>query len=172
MIILYLILLNFNEGDTKDLVKDVEKSLEILGSMDEVHVANRCARLISEVLDIAKKQISSRKAQADASLILAFSDPGVNPATAREQRGDPVPMASEAALDGEVLSNLVDFNLLGDFAGFDDLNYFFGGGHEMSAGSADVRSGGYENDDTPLVDSHDYFRGGHYTQGGEDGVLL
>lgn len=167
MIILYLILLNFNKGDSEVLLQDVEKSLEILESMDKVHVAHGCAQLISEVLNIAKNQILSRKAQADAPLIPTFSDPSVNANSTQEPLGDTIQTteASDGAFDGEILSNLVDFNLLANFAGFTDLDYFSGAG-KMPAVPNIMRPGAYDNHGYPLVDAQGYL------QGGEDGVLL
>lgn len=166
MIILYLILLDFNKGDSEVLVEDVEKSLEILGSMDKVHVAHGCAQLISEVLDIAKKQISSRKAEA---AVITLSNPSVNANPTQEPLEGGINLtreASEGAFDGEILSNLVDFNLLDNFAGFSNLDYFFGEGGKRPVDATVMRPGAYDSDGYPLIDAQDYL------QGGEDGVLL
>ena len=70
MSILYVMLTRHDKIIVNDFVEDVEKSLEVLRAMDVIHVARRCAQLISEVLDVFKKHVSARErhaAQAQSS---------------------------------------------------------------------------------------------------------
>ncbi|KAJ5623379.1 transcriptional regulator family: Fungal Specific TF [Penicillium lividum] len=60
MILLHLILSNF-PGLPDDLLEDVEKSLEIFSSMDDIIVARRCAEMLREVLDVARTCLARRK---------------------------------------------------------------------------------------------------------------
>lgn len=61
MIILYIILLNYTKITGDELLHDVEKSREILLAMEEANVAQRSAKLIGEVLEVAKTYISQRR---------------------------------------------------------------------------------------------------------------
>lgn len=68
MILLHLILSNTAfplPPDITDatLITDVEKSLDIFRSMDNVLVARRCAEMIREVLDVAKAVVERRRKQ-------------------------------------------------------------------------------------------------------------
>lgn len=71
MILLHLILSNtahlptsmptFPSSFEDELITDVEKSLDIFTSMDNVIVARRCAEMIREVLDVARVCIDKRR---------------------------------------------------------------------------------------------------------------
>lgn len=56
MLVLYVVLINYPHVSSEELIRDVEKSLDILNAMDNVKVAKRCASLISEVLEVVKRQ--------------------------------------------------------------------------------------------------------------------
>ena len=56
MLVLYVVLINYPHVSSEELIRDVEKSLDILRAMDNVKVAKRCASLISEVLEVVKRQ--------------------------------------------------------------------------------------------------------------------
>jgi hypothetical protein len=56
MLVLYIILINYPHVSGEELIRDVEKSLDILHAMAHVKVAKRCASLISEVLEVVKRQ--------------------------------------------------------------------------------------------------------------------
>ncbi|KIN05388.1 hypothetical protein OIDMADRAFT_158009 [Oidiodendron maius Zn] len=61
MILLYIILLNYNKISGTELLRDVEKSHEILLSMKEASVARRSADLMLEVIEIAKTYLARRR---------------------------------------------------------------------------------------------------------------
>lgn len=60
MILLYLILSKYPNLPNDELIGDVEKSLEIFSSMDEIIVARRCAEMLREVLDVARACLRRR----------------------------------------------------------------------------------------------------------------
>ncbi|KAJ5377274.1 transcriptional regulator family: Fungal Specific TF [Penicillium cataractarum] len=53
MILLHLILSNYPDLPDDELLEDVEKSLQIFESMDDIIVARRCAEMLREVLEVA-----------------------------------------------------------------------------------------------------------------------
>ena len=61
MILLYIILLNYNKISGTELLRDVEKSHEILLSMKEASVARRSADLMLEVIEVAKTYLARRR---------------------------------------------------------------------------------------------------------------
>lgn len=132
MIILYLLFLSYTKVSSTDLIADVEKSLEILNSMDTIYVARSCANLIQEILQIAKTQAepgsSTQEEWAQAASVLDVTTSrrdqyaSSNPASLRAIL--PVP---QPAVEGELLGSLIDFDLLGDFAGLGDLNIYLNG---------------------------------------------
>ncbi|OKO97572.1 hypothetical protein PENSUB_10366 [Penicillium subrubescens] len=61
MILLHLILSNYPSLPDDDLLEDVEKSLEIFESMDDIIVARRCAEMLREVLDVARTCLARRR---------------------------------------------------------------------------------------------------------------
>ncbi|KAJ5720363.1 transcriptional regulator family: Fungal Specific TF [Penicillium malachiteum] len=63
MILLHLILSNFPGLPDEELLEDVEKSLEIFSSMDDIIVARRCAEMLREVLDVARTFLRRRQIQ-------------------------------------------------------------------------------------------------------------
>lgn len=67
MILLHLILSNFPGLPDEELLEDVEKSLEIFASMDDIIVARRCAEMLREVLDVARTCLRRRQTQTTLS---------------------------------------------------------------------------------------------------------
>ncbi|KAJ5930042.1 transcriptional regulator family: Fungal Specific TF [Penicillium verhagenii] len=61
MILLHLILSNFPGLPDEELLEDVEKSLEIFSSMDDIIVARRCAEMLREVLEVARACLARRR---------------------------------------------------------------------------------------------------------------
>ncbi|KAF3390529.1 hypothetical protein F1880_009314 [Penicillium rolfsii] len=61
MILLHLVLSDYPSLPDDDLLEDVEKSLEIFKSMDDIIVARRCAEMLREVLDVAKTFLARRR---------------------------------------------------------------------------------------------------------------
>jgi hypothetical protein len=61
MIILYIILLNYDKVPGEELLRDVEKSHEILLSMEEASVARRSAALMFEVIEVTKAYLIRRR---------------------------------------------------------------------------------------------------------------
>lgn len=129
MILLYVVLFNMETIDHNHAITDVEKSLEIFRSMNMVTVAKRCAEIVQEVLDIAKKSTQapeSREGLQDAQ---------------NQQAGD-TGLMSESDLLAEfelskedLYASLVDSNLMDGFAPFDsgfldfpDFNSVLGSG--------------------------------------------
>lgn len=82
MTILYIVLTNWQLVPGAELVRDVEKSLDVLHAMDNIKVAKRCADLILEVLEVVRRQLkpgqhSSRHAStnfADAHIFHLEAD--------------------------------------------------------------------------------------------------
>jgi len=60
MILLHLILAGVPDTPEEDLLKDVEKSLDIFESMRNIVVARRCAEMIREVLDVTRECLRRR----------------------------------------------------------------------------------------------------------------
>lgn len=60
MILLHLILSNYPGLPDDELLEDVEKSLEIFQSMDDIVVARRCAEMLREVLEVARTCLARR----------------------------------------------------------------------------------------------------------------
>lgn len=67
MILLHLSLSNATAHNEEDLLRDVEKSLEIFASVSHIIVARRCADMIREVLDVAKNCVAKRRQQTSTS---------------------------------------------------------------------------------------------------------
>lgn len=62
MILLHIILSNIPiPDDETGLITDIEKSLDIFSSMNNLFVARRCAEMIREVLDVAKSCLARRR---------------------------------------------------------------------------------------------------------------
>jgi hypothetical protein len=134
MIILYIILLNYTKIPGDELLRDVEKSREILLAMEEASVAQRSAKLIGEVLEVARAYISQRCSSHnthqeppssmtsgarnnnvlldlenyDSSTMDNFGDSDWSEALFAYN----VPSSSR----GDILATLIDPNLLQDFA--------------------------------------------------------
>lgn len=67
MILLHLILSNFSGLLDDELLEDVEKSLEIFSSMDNIIFARRCAEMIREVLEVARTCVARRQRSGENS---------------------------------------------------------------------------------------------------------
>ena len=61
MILLYIILLNYDKIPVEELLRDVEKSHEILLAMEEASVARRSAALMFEVIEVTKAYLIRRR---------------------------------------------------------------------------------------------------------------
>ena len=61
MILLHLILSNFPGLPDDELLEDVEKSLEIFSSMNDIVVARRCAEMLREVLEVTRTCLARRR---------------------------------------------------------------------------------------------------------------
>ncbi|KAI9927803.1 hypothetical protein MW887_002655 [Aspergillus wentii] len=138
MILLHLVLSNFPGIPDEEILQDVDKSLEIFESMDNIIVARRCAEMIRGVLEVARTCLARRPgpgpsfpafntAQAQTHL-----EPGLQSNVggggvdedffsslfSQDSHGQPDTRA-------EILANLVDPGILEDFA-------FGGGGEDFS----------------------------------------
>ncbi|OJJ75715.1 hypothetical protein ASPBRDRAFT_38019 [Aspergillus brasiliensis CBS 101740] len=155
MILLHLVLSGFPSIRDEDLLLDVEKSLDIFESMNNIVVARRCAEMIREVLEVARACVARRRslippAAAHTSTLAppATSSFGLDAAaatdpTAVQTRGEnltgmvpPGPDSdfffslfnqdSQPDTRAEILANLVDPTILEDFA------FGNGGGSDFS----------------------------------------
>lgn len=146
MILLHLVLSGFPSIRDEDLLVDVEKSLDIFESMNNIVVARRCAEMIREVLEVARACVARRRslipsAAAHASTLApppthfgidAATATATDP-TAVQNRGDNltgmVPPGTDSDFffslfnqdsqpdtRAEILANLVDPTILEDFA--------------------------------------------------------
>jgi hypothetical protein len=131
MILLYIILLNYDKVPGEELLRDVEKSHEILQSMEEASVARRSAALMLEVIEVAKTYLAQRRVSMQLSSMHSYPPQfgmGVN----GESDGHGV---DHSAMDQtthwqrtlfaedflglrrvDMLSTLIDPNILGEFA--------------------------------------------------------
>ncbi|KAE8363101.1 fungal-specific transcription factor domain-containing protein [Aspergillus caelatus] len=149
MILLHLILSGFPGINEEELLKDVEKSLEIFDSMTNIVVARRCSEMIREVLDVARACVARRRAVSVVPVLPPHVDTNIDSSsfeTNNDQsvhtRSDMAPLVSQG-VDGdfffslfnqdsqpdtraEILANLVDPTILEDFAfgtGGNDFSY-------------------------------------------------
>lgn len=67
MILLHLVLSNFPGLPDDELLEDVEKSLEIFQSMEDIIVARRCAEMLREVLEVARACLARRRNDTSVS---------------------------------------------------------------------------------------------------------
>lgn len=117
MILLYVVLSHIPNIDHGHAITNVEKSLEIFSSMNMVTVARRCAEIVQEVLDIAKKaaQATDPVERWQGPQSHAAGEPGL------QSEND---IFAEFELSKEDLyASLVDSNLMDGFAPFE--NGFF-----------------------------------------------
>lgn len=132
MIILYLLFLDYDRVTRTELVEEVEKSLEILNSMETIHVARSCAHLVHEMLQAAKMSAANRARRRDDDNHGATREP--DPALLLPRTA--MPSHPSVANQGELLSSLIDFDPLGDFAGLGDLNMYLNGSAAETFSSA------------------------------------
>ncbi|GKZ63726.1 hypothetical protein AnigIFM50267_000009 [Aspergillus niger] len=146
MILLHLVLSGFPSIRDEDLLLDVEKSLDIFESMNNIVVARRCAEMIREVLEVARACVARRRSliPSAAAHTSTLAPPpthfGIDAATATatdptavQNRGDNltgmVPPGTDSDFffslfnqdsqpdtRAEILANLVDPTILEDFA--------------------------------------------------------
>ncbi|TPR08674.1 Sugar (and other) transporter family protein [Aspergillus niger] len=146
MILLHLVLSGFPSIRDEDLLVDVEKSLDIFESMNNIVVARRCAEMIREVLEVARACVARRRSliPSAAAHTSTLAPPpthfGIDAATATatdptavQNRGDNltgmVPPGTDSDFffslfnqdsqpdtRAEILANLVDPTILEDFA--------------------------------------------------------
>lgn len=149
MILLHLVLSGFPSIRDEDLLLDVEKSLDIFESMNNIVVARRCAEMIREVLDVARACVARRRAliSAPASALAphsgtTFGLDAADPAVHNRDLTGMVPSGvdndfffslfnqdSQPNTRAEILANLVDPTILEDFAfgtGGSDFSFFLG----------------------------------------------
>lgn len=129
MILLHLILSNFPGLPDEELLEDVEKSLEIFSSMDDIIVARRCAEMLREVLEVARTCLARRKLQT--------------------QSQTQVPRYS--SLDGLQGSSLASGSLADELAGVNVPQISFEGASgllsEQGQGQAQAQGSGLQPDD-------------------------
>jgi len=125
MIVLYIILLNYTKIPGEEILRDAEKSHEILLAMEEASVAQRSAKLIGEVLEVARTHISQRRSSSDPHLqqlgLPQNSDGDV------DYNYEPMNLDNDwsrtlfapnfpSSSRGDILATLIDPNILQDFA--------------------------------------------------------
>ncbi|KAF9892859.1 hypothetical protein FE257_000448 [Aspergillus nanangensis] len=150
MILLHLVLSGVPGINDDELLTDVDKSLEIFESMNNIVVARRCAEMIREVLEVARTCVARRRSLSTPSVPAYVHNPnapfGLTPdaSAMSSNRGDipVVPAAvdndfflslfnqdSQPDTRAELLANLVNPSILEDFAfgnGGNDFSYFLG----------------------------------------------
>ncbi|PWY92713.1 hypothetical protein BO70DRAFT_328052 [Aspergillus heteromorphus CBS 117.55] len=154
MILLHLVLSGFPSIRDDDLLIDVEKSLDIFESMNNIVVARRCAEMIREVLEVARACVVRRRcitsAPTTSTLAAESSTPfgleATDPAAASHNTSRDIPGMVPSGVDSdfffslfnqdsqpdtraEILANLVDPTILEDFAfgnGASDFSFFLG----------------------------------------------
>ncbi|KAJ5797572.1 transcriptional regulator family: Fungal Specific TF [Penicillium pulvis] len=129
MILLHLILSNFPGLPDEELLEDVEKSLEIFSSMDNIIVARRCAEMLREVLEVARTCLARRKSQTQSQTKLPRYSP----------------------LDGNQGSSLVPVSLADGFAGVNmpQISFESASGllSEQGQGQAQAQGSGLQPED-------------------------
>ncbi|PYH40284.1 uncharacterized protein BP01DRAFT_224671 [Aspergillus saccharolyticus JOP 1030-1] len=78
MILLHLVLSGYPTIRDEDLLADVEKSLDIFESMNNIVVARRCAEMIREVLEVARACVARRRTTHHPSLLPSSQIPTTN----------------------------------------------------------------------------------------------
>lgn len=125
MILLHLVLSGFPSIRDEDLLLDVEKSLDIFESMNNIVVARRCAEMIREVLEVARACVARRRSSlvpSAAAHTSALAPPppsnfGIDAATAAAA-------AATTATDPTAVQNRAD-NLTGIVPPGTDSDFFF-----------------------------------------------
>ncbi|KAJ5549339.1 transcriptional regulator family: Fungal Specific TF [Penicillium frequentans] len=129
MILLHLILSNFPGLPDEELLEDVEKSLAIFSSMDDIIVARRCAEMLREVLEVARTCLARRKSQTQSQTQMPRYSP----------------------LDGNQGSSLVSGSLADGFAGVNVPQISFEGASgllsEQGQGQAQAQGSGLQPED-------------------------
>ncbi|KAL5360042.1 fungal-specific transcription factor domain-containing protein [Aspergillus floccosus] len=150
MILLHLVLSGVPGINDDELLMDVDKSLDIFESMNNIVVARRCAEMIREVLEVARTCVARRRALSTSAAAPYVSnanayDLAPDTSATMNNRGDVIGVVpgtvdndfflslfnqdSQPDTRAEILANLVDPTILEDFAfgnGGSDFSYFFG----------------------------------------------
>lgn len=127
MILLYAVLSNIQAESWQELLEDVDKSLEILRVMDKITIAQRCAQITAEVLETARRLVQHRHNPypgAPSLLTQGISESGLLPGTtsAFPDIASLLPNGSELDFSqDDMFAGLLDFNLMGELAGYEDL---------------------------------------------------
>jgi hypothetical protein len=130
MIILYIILLNYDKIPGEELLRDVEKSHEILLSMEEASVARRSAALMLEVIHVVKAYLIRHRRSVQLSSTYShptqlgiargegesdgMADVSLNQSNAWQRTLFAEDLLGVRRVD--MLSTLIDPNILADFA--------------------------------------------------------
>lgn len=131
MILLYIILLNYDKVPDEELLRDVDKCHEILQSMEEASVARRSADLILEVIEVAKTYLIQRRLSMQLSSLNSYPSQigmggngeaggeGIANVSMSESNHWQRTLFTEDLLGlrrVDMLSTLIDPSILGDFA--------------------------------------------------------
>ncbi|GLA08509.1 hypothetical protein AnigIFM60653_010043 [Aspergillus niger] len=117
MILLHLVLSGFPSIRDEDLLLDVEKSLDIFESMNNIVVARRCAEMIREVLEVARACVARRRSliPSAAAHTSTLAPPpthfGIDAATATATATDPTAVQNR----GDNLTGMVPPGTDSDF---------------------------------------------------------
>ena len=120
MILLHLVLSGFPSIRDEDLLLDVEKSLDIFESMNNIVVARRCAEMIREVLEVARACVARRR----SSLVPSAAAHTSMPAPPPTNFGIDATTATAAATDPTAVHNRAD-NITGMVPPSTDSDFFF-----------------------------------------------
>lgn len=118
MILLHLVLSGFPSIRDEDLLLDVEKSLDIFESMNNIVVARRCAEMIREVLEVARACVARRRSSLVPSAAAHTSMLAPPPTSLG------IDTATAAATDPTAVQNRAD-NLTGMVPPSTDSDFFF-----------------------------------------------
>lgn len=121
MILLHLVLSGFPSIRDEDLLLDVEKSLDIFESMNNIVVARRCAEMIREVLEVARACVARRRSSLVPSAAAHTSTLAPPPPS---NFGIDATAAAATATDPTAVQNRAD-NLTGMVPPGTDSDFFF-----------------------------------------------
>jgi hypothetical protein len=146
MILLHLVLSGYPGIRDEELLVDVEKSLDIFESMNNIVVARRCSEMIREVLEVARACATKRQSQPDSILAptsnaeFSFGPSDLSENTFRQSTTGITPPGGDGSFflslfnqdsqpdtRANMLANLVDPTILENFAfgnGWGDFSFF------------------------------------------------
>ena len=128
MIVLYVVMLGYNDVSSDELLNDVVKTQEILQSMEEAIVARRSAILIQEGLEVARACVQSQQNQSTRPEVNPEKDhhglqnqPDLNNTTSHAGNDFSRALFSQAVpgQDPALFASIIDPNLLQDFTAAD-----------------------------------------------------